>query len=80
MLVLTRKKNQSIMIGDDIEIVVLEIRGEQVRLGIKAPKDITVHRQEIYAQISEENIQAAQTQPEDIPKTITGNQKQNDPD
>lgn len=80
MLVLTRKKHQSIMIGDDIEIVVLEIRGEQVRLGIKAPKDVTVHRQEIYAQISEENIQAAQTQAEDVPKTIINSQTQNDPD
>lgn len=80
MLVLTRKKHQSIMIGDDIEIVVLEIRGEQVRLGIKAPKNVTVHRQEIYAQISEENIQAAQTQAEDVPKTITNSQAQNDPD
>jgi carbon storage regulator len=51
MLVLTRKVHQSIMIGDEIEIVVLEVRGEQVRLGIRAPKDVAVHRQEIYTQI-----------------------------
>lgn len=51
MLVLTRKVHQSIMIGDEIEIVVLEVRGEQVRIGIKAPKDVAVHRQEIYTQI-----------------------------
>lgn len=54
MLVLTRKVHQSIMIGDEIEIVVLEVRGEQVRIGIKAPKDVAVHRQEIYTQIHTE--------------------------
>jgi carbon storage regulator len=52
MLVLTRKVSQSIVIGDGIEVVVLEVRGEQVRLGIKAPKNVTVHRKEIYEQIS----------------------------
>ena len=55
MLVLTRKVHQSIMIGDEIEIVVLEVRGEQVRLGIRAPKDVSVHRQEIYTQIHAED-------------------------
>lgn len=69
MLVLTRKVNQSIMIGDDIEVVVLEVRGEQVRLGIKAPRNVTVHRREIYDAIQKENLMAAQTQPEDIPDT-----------
>lgn len=54
MLVLTRKVTQSIVIGDGIEVVVLEVRGEQVRLGIKAPRDVTVHRKEIYEQISSE--------------------------
>jgi carbon storage regulator len=54
MLVLTRKVSQSIIIGDGIEVVVLEVRGEQVRLGIKAPKNVTVHRKEIYEQISGE--------------------------
>jgi carbon storage regulator len=52
MLVLTRKLGQSIVIGDEVEIVVLEVRGEQVRIGIKAPKDVVVHRKEIYEQIS----------------------------
>jgi len=51
VLVLTRKVHQSIMIGDEIEIVVLEVRGEQVRLGIRAPKSVAVHRQEVYTQI-----------------------------
>ena len=68
MLVLTRKVHQSIMIGDEIEIVVLEVRGEQVRLGIRAPKDVTVHRQEIYSQIQTENIEASKTRPEDVPE------------
>lgn len=54
MLVLTRKVSQSIVIGDGIEVVVLEVRGEQVRLGIKAPKNVVVHRKEIYDQISQE--------------------------
>lgn len=56
------------MIGDEIEIVVLEVRGEQVRLGIRAPKNVTVHRQEIYSQIKQENIGAAETRPDDVPE------------
>lgn len=68
MLVLTRKVHQSIMIGDQIEVVVLEVRGEQVRLGINAPKDVTVHRQEIYEQIRQENVEAAETRQEDVPE------------
>jgi carbon storage regulator len=67
MLVLTRKLHQSIVIGDQIEVVVLEVRGEQVRLGIKAPKDVTVHRKEIYEQIQEENKSASNVRVEDIP-------------
>ena len=67
MLVLTRKLHQSIVIGDEIEVVVLEVRGEQVRLGIKAPKDVTVHRKEIYEQIQEENKSSSEVRPEDIP-------------
>lgn len=54
MLVLTRKVGQSIVIGDEIEIVILEVRGEQVRVGIRAPKHVSVHRKEIYEQIHEE--------------------------
>lgn len=48
MLVLSRKKNESIVINDDITIVVVEIRGDKVRLGIEAPKEIPVHRREVY--------------------------------
>lgn len=68
MLVLTRKVHQSIVIGDEIEVVVLEVRGEQVRLGIRAPKNVTVHRKEIYDQIQEENKEASEVRPEDVPE------------
>lgn len=51
MLVLSRKKNESIVINDDIRIVVVEIRGDKVRLGVEAPKEVPVHRQEVYEAI-----------------------------
>ncbi|MEA2340921.1 MAG: carbon storage regulator [Solirubrobacteraceae bacterium] len=54
MLVLTRKSNQSIMIGDDIEVTVLSIMGEKVRIGIQAPRDIPVFRKEVYLEIQQE--------------------------
>ncbi|MGO4888801.1 carbon storage regulator CsrA [Anaerobacillus sp. MEB173] len=59
MLVLTRKTNQSIQIGDNIELTILSIEGDQVKLGINAPKNIDIHRKEIYLAIQEENSQAA---------------------
>ena len=59
MLVLTRKENESIMIGNDIEVKVLDLRDNQVKLGIVAPRSIAVHRQEVYQAIQEENAQAA---------------------
>ena len=55
MLVLTRKSNQSIMIGDDIEVSVLAIMGEKVRIGIQAPRDIPVFRKEVYLEIQQEH-------------------------
>ena len=55
MLVLSRKKNESIVINNDITIVVVEIRGDKVRLGIEAPKEVTVHRQEVYDAIKREH-------------------------
>ena len=59
MLVLTRKPNESIMIGDDVEISVVEVKGDQVKLGITAPKSIKVHRKEIFLAIQSENIDAS---------------------
>ena len=58
MLALTRRKGESVCIGDNLEVVVLGVTGEQVRLGIIAPKRIPVHRKEIYEQIQAENKQA----------------------
>jgi carbon storage regulator len=58
MLVLTRKPNESIKIGEDIELTVLGIDGDQVKLGIQAPKNIEIHRKEIYLSIQEENKEA----------------------
>ena len=54
MLILTRKDNESLFIGDDIEITVLGVKGNQVRIGINAPKDIEVHREEVYRRIESE--------------------------
>lgn len=62
MLVLTRKLNESIMIGNDIEITVLAVEGEQIKLGINAPKNIEIHRKEIYLSIQQENNQAVNTE------------------
>jgi carbon storage regulator len=59
VLVLTRKSNQSIMIGDEIEVSVLSIMGEKVRIGIQAPRDIPVFRREVYLEIQEERGGAA---------------------
>ncbi|MGB2711530.1 MAG: carbon storage regulator CsrA [Conexibacter sp.] len=60
MLVLTRKSNQSIMIGDDIEVSVLAIMGEKVRIGIQAPRDVPVFRTEVYLEIKQENLAAGE--------------------
>jgi carbon storage regulator len=67
MLVLSRQVDETIMIGDDIEVTVVDIRGDKVRLGITAPKEIAVHRKEVYEAIKRENRAAAQVKPEDLP-------------
>ena len=64
MLVLTRKLGENIRIGDVIKITVLEVRSGQVKLGIDAPAEVKVHREEIYARIQAENRRAAQTSPD----------------
>ena len=64
MLVLSRKKNESIVINDDIKGVVVEIRGDKVRLGVEAPKEVPVHRREVYDAIKRsENGETAKNQP-----------------
>ena len=60
MLALARKVNESIMLGNDIEITLLEIKGDQVKIGISAPKSVPIYRKEIYLQIQEENRQATE--------------------
>ena len=62
MLVLTRKLNEAIQIGENIEVKIVGIEGDQIKLGITAPKQIDVHRKEIYLQIQEENKQALNNQ------------------
>ena len=70
MLVLTRKTDESIIIGDNIAITVVAVEGDQVRLGVTAPKDIAVHRQEVYEQIKKENLEAAQSSSTDISSVL----------
>jgi cytosine deaminase len=66
MLVLSRQRDQSVMIDDDIEVRVVDVRGDKVRLGFIAPRDVTVHRKEVYDEIRRENQAAAQLKPEDL--------------
>ena len=67
MLVLTRRLDQSIRIGDDIEVTVIEVRGDQVRLGVSAPRGVSVHRSEVWERIREENRGAAGAALGDVP-------------
>lgn len=60
MLILARKKDESIIIGDDIEVAVVDIRDGKVKLGIEAPKDVEIVRKELYSSVQEENKKAAQ--------------------
>ncbi|NMA73293.1 MAG: carbon storage regulator CsrA [Bacteroidales bacterium] len=61
MLALSRKVNESLMIGNDIEITILEVKGDQVKIGINAPKSVPIYRKELYIQIQESNKEAAET-------------------
>jgi carbon storage regulator len=76
MLVLTRKSNQSVMIADDIEVTVLSISGEKVRIGIQAPREIPVFRTEVYLEIQQENVAArasARAEVDDALKRLSAN-------
>jgi carbon storage regulator len=70
MLVLTRRAGESVMIGDDIVITVLEARGDVIRLGIQAPRDVQVHREEVYRELQAANREAA-SPTEDAVRTLT---------
>ena len=61
MLVLSRKINQSIVIGDNIEIMLVDIRGDQIKLGINAPRDVKIFRKEVYEEIESQNLEASKT-------------------
>lgn len=65
MLVLSRQRDESIIIGDNVVVTIVDVRGDKVRLGIEAPIEIPVHRQEVYEAIQRENRKAAEIKPED---------------
>lgn len=70
MLVLSRQRDETIMIGDEIEITVVDIRGDKIRLGISAPAKIAVHRKEVYEAIRRENEQAREMSPDFLPQRL----------
>ena len=72
MLALSRKKNEAIVLNNNIEITILEIKGEQVKLGISAPKNIPVYRKEVYVQIQEANTASINTEGMDALKNLLG--------
>ncbi len=72
MLVLSRQRDETIMIGDDIEITVVDVRGDKVRLGINAPAKIAVHRKEVYEAIRAENERAARVDSDDLVELSKG--------
>ncbi len=72
MLALSRKKNEALVINNNIEITVLEIKGEQVKLGISAPRDVPVYRKEVYEQIQEANKEAVNTEGFEQLKNLLG--------
>ena len=72
MLALTRKKGESLVLNNDIEVTVLEIRGDQVKLGVKAPRQVPVYRKEVYLQIQKENEEALQVDGLEALKNIMG--------
>ncbi len=78
MLVLARKINQSIILNDDIEVMILDVQGEQVKVGIKAPKSVKIFRKEVYESIQQENIEAlkSKTHPlDDLTKLLKDKKK-----
>ena len=72
MLALTRKKGEALVINNNIEITILEIRGDQIKIGITAPKDVPIYRKEVYRQIQEENKAAISVDSAEIFKNLLG--------
>ncbi|MFN8051676.1 MAG: carbon storage regulator CsrA [Acidimicrobiales bacterium] len=68
MLVLSRRTNESIIINGNITVTVLEIRGDHIRIGIDAPREITIHREEIHAELAQANRLASESKPGDVAK------------
>ncbi len=80
MLVLSRQRDESIIIGDNIVVTIVDIRGDKVRLGINAPTEIPVHRQEVYEAIQRENLRASRIEPKetrDVGKIARGPNRPN---
>lgn len=71
MLILTRKVGESIKIGDDIRVIVLEVKGSQVRLGVDAPREKAIYREEIYERIQQEMLEAAEAGPESLGQALS---------
>ena len=72
MLALTRKKGEALVVNNNIEITILEIRGDQIKIGITAPKDVPIYRKEVYLQIQEENKAAISVDSTEIFKNLLG--------
>ena len=72
MLALTRKKGESLVINNDIEITILEIRGDQIKLGVRAPKKVPIYRKKVYTQIQQENRKSADAQNAQALKELFG--------
>ena len=72
MLVLSRQRDESIIIGDNVIVTIVDVRGDRVRLGIEAPREVSVHRREVYDAIQRENQQAAQIQPDQARRIADG--------